>query len=430
MAGSINIVKQYSIPAVLLAGFVFFLPDFQQLSILCIVGMLGWQLSGHGIKSSCELFKKDFVMWPLVLFYLVHVVGLFYTENWKYASLDLQIKASFLIFPILLTSLLLNPVYKRNVKSAFVAGTLLAASVCFIAASLQFVYDGSPAHFFYIPYSRFLHVTYFSMYLNLAVLFLLADLIKGTKDSIIFNTRLSWIILAFLFLNIILISARTALVTGYLTVFLFLFIHRTEVLGQKKLLKNLFVLLVFLAGAQILALHFSNRFSQVQEVIHEQEIHHANSEVATGESIIKDNSTSIRMHTWKTAWEIWKEHPVLGVGTGDLKETLAVHYQKINFTYGIKDRTSPHNQILHTGVILGAMGVFSLLLIFLLPLSRALKKDNSIFLCFLVLLFLNGLTESLFEVQKGVLFISFFYIFLIPHSSISRFTGVASKKNP
>jgi O-antigen ligase len=101
------------------------------------------------------------------------------------------------------------------------------------------------------------------------------------------------------------------------------------------------------------------------------------------------------------------EHPFFGVGTGDLKEELVKKYEAYHYDYGIRTRLSPHNQFLHTAVILGIFGVLSLALLLGSAFMLAWKNRDWVYLLFVFLVFLNCMTESILERQAGILFFGF-----------------------
>jgi O-antigen ligase len=157
----------------------------------------------------------------------------------------------------------------------------------------------------------------------------------------------------------------------------------------------LFFILVGVAIVfQLAILKFYNRYDQIANMIREPDSK-------------EQNSTSIRLNIWKISADLISEHPVLGVGTGDLKEELVRKYEEYNYEYGIRTRISPHNQVLHTAVILGLLGVLSLLLMLGGAFVLAWKNRDWLYLLFIVIVFLNCMTESILERQAGILFFAF-----------------------
>ena len=101
-----------------------------------------------------------------------------------------------------------------------------------------------------------------------------------------------------------------------------------------------------------------------------------------------------------------------GVGTGDVKAELIKVYAEKKFGQGVEAAYNPHNQYLQTAAALGLPGLAGLLALALAPLVRSVRRRHFLFLNFLLIVGLNSLTESVLEVQAGVLFVALFYLLL------------------
>ena len=146
-----------------------------------------------------------------------------------------------------------------------------------------------------------------------------------------------------------------------------------------------------------------NRISQVGNALNELEVH----EQKTSEAI-HYNSASSRPELWKESLELILEHPLLGVGTGDIKDELMKKYRQHHFDYAISRKLNPHNQFLHTTTSIGIIGLLILLFCFTLQAVTAIKKKDVLYFCFLFVIVLNALTESVLEVEKGIILFGFF----------------------
>ncbi|MEO0896559.1 MAG: O-antigen ligase family protein [Bacteroidota bacterium] len=130
---------------------------------------------------------------------------------------------------------------------------------------------------------------------------------------------------------------------------------------------------------------------------------------------LADLSAGMRLITWNTSFEVWRQHPWMGVGKGDLKVEMGKVYEE----KGYADRSShlfsdPHNQYLMVAASFGIMG----LLIFGCLFVREFfiwRRDQVIFLLFISLILIGMIFESILNRQVGM---TFFIIFsmLIPRS--------------
>jgi len=211
------IKKKDQWPAWLMQLFVFFLPNLQQVSVILIpVMILAWIfLRQPGQKIGKTLSDKIILLF--LSYYFIHVIGMLYSDNLAYGFFDLQVKLSFLVFPILIPGISNPQMEWKKIRNAFIAGNALAAGWCLVSACISFVQSHDVQRFFYVNYSRLMHPAYFSMYLNVAIIFLLEILISGNQKS--FKEKFGLLILIFFFfITIFLLSSRTAIATSYITV--------------------------------------------------------------------------------------------------------------------------------------------------------------------------------------------------------------------
>jgi O-antigen ligase len=125
-----------------------------------------------------------------------------------------------------------------------------------------------------------------------------------------------------------------------------------------------------------------------------------------------EDGTVQRIEIWKSSLELLRENPILGVGTGDVKDELLRKYDEKGMTFAKSYKLNSHNQYLQTSVALGFIGLLSLILMLLAPLIYAFKNKNYIYFFFLIIVGFSILVESMFENQAGVLFFTFFNTFL------------------
>jgi len=390
--------------------FVFFLPLWQQVSVVSLIALIVFAIFSGSWKGSLKLFRDDKVLWLFVAFYLIHVLGIFYSQNMDYGFFDLQVKLSYLFIPLFLAAILIQTVNLKKIKWSFIMGNTLAGIICLAIAIFRYTNDGQASHFFYIDFSHFLHTTYFSMYLNLSVIFLIDEWLKKTDPSS--GKRIFVPVLAlFLLIIIILLFARTALAVCFFTIFLFLVLNRKRWLRDRQKIVFLLLAGLLIVSFQFTVLHFNNRFVQVENVMqHSGETLNENSLSADSLKSEEENSTSTRLRLWKNALLLIEQHPIFGVGTGDIKDELNAEYTSTGYDYGAKGDFNPHNQYLHTTVMLGLFGLIVLLAFILIPLRISSYSRNWVYFSFLLIVLLNSFTESILEVQKGVLWAAYFQV--------------------
>ncbi len=124
------------------------------------------------------------------------------------------------------------------------------------------------------------------------------------------------------------------------------------------------------------------------------------------------NSLTQRLEYWKTAASIARNHPWIGVGTGDVQSAFDDAYESSDSQLREKYRLRAHNQYLTLMITLGipfALLCIGMLLFFLV---RCLRSGELIYTSFIVIAALSFITEDTLETQAGVTFIAFFFVFL------------------
>ena len=377
-----------------LASFLFFISIVPLVATISLIAAVVFWVVNKRWGESYSAIKQNKTWWIFLAFYVFHVLSLLWSEDLKYAFFDLQIKLSYLLCPVVFAGFAFSENDWKKLRAAFIAGTLMASLICMGNALFKFFSNGTTEYFFYNKFSVLMHPTYFMVYLNLSVLFIFYDLFWHREE--IRGRRVIYMASMFLqLLTLFLLSARTALATCLIT----FIIYTIVMFRQKKFVKidAIPVTLFFICAVvfQLGILKFFNRYDQVTEVIKHPDTK-------------EENSTSIRYNLWKIAGDLISEHPVAGVGIGDIKEELQKKYEAYHYEYGIINKISPHNQYLHTAVILGLTGVFLLLAMLGSAFLLAWKNGDWIYLLFIVIISMNCITESMLERQAGILFFAFF----------------------
>lgn len=114
--------------------------------------------------------------------------------------------------------------------------------------------------------------------------------------------------------------------------------------------------------------------------------------------------TSFRLAKWESVQRLWEKMPVQGYGIGDVQKQLNGQYEADHHPQ--LRNYNAHNQYFQTALGLGVPGLILLVILLFYPLFP--KPPGFFALSFCLLFALCIFTESMLEVQKGVLFFSFF----------------------
>jgi hypothetical protein len=111
-----------------------------------------------------------------------------------------------------------------------------------------------------------------------------------------------------------------------------------------------------------------------------------------------------RFEYWRTSLLIIGQHPLFGVGTGDLPTAFVEQYQKMNTNLASQNRLRSHNQYLSITVALGIVGITWFLFVMFYPGIKTRNFSNYFYLVFWIIFMISMLSEDTIESQEGVTF--------------------------
>lgn len=120
---------------------------------------------------------------------------------------------------------------------------------------------------------------------------------------------------------------------------------------------------------------------------------------------VNDFSMLQRYELWGNAYRVFLQHPLFGVGTGDVPSSCQ-QLMEANHSPLAESGMHPHNQYLNLLVAFGAIGFLIILAAFVYALRPLLRRDSRhiIFLAFLIILLISFLTEDTLETLAGITF--------------------------
>lgn len=124
-------------------------------------------------------------------------------------------------------------------------------------------------------------------------------------------------------------------------------------------------------------------------------------------------SLSQRIEYTRASWHLIQQHPVFGVGTGDLPNAYQRAYDELQSPLEPQYRHRAHNQYLSITVGFGIVGLLLFLVMLLLPYCSAKRYRTYLYTVFLVIALLSMLPEDTIETQAGVMWFAFFNTLLI-----------------
>jgi O-antigen ligase len=375
-----------------------------------------------GMMLSCVLFnsfgekykllkERKYIIW-MILFFAWNFISLFLSKDIRNGFAELDPRLPFLYFPLTIGLIKLNKEFKERILIGFV---LIVTAFCIVSLLRGIYYynkTGSPDSIysdglvFYADRSAI----YIAVLVNFSIYII---------SKIIFfkNYKLKWLFVLLLFFLLImdfLLASRnmlfvlSAVIIGFLTHYI---IKRKQYLVGLTLLVSISI---FSFAAIQLFPKTLNRFTDFGFT--DYEFSHEGSESNYSKPTTADqwNGANFRLAAWKCGWELFKEHPVIGVRLGDKKARLVEKYKEKNFQFVIKDYKNVHNNYLD---ILFGTGIIGLLLFLIgwliLPLRTCFKSKDYLSVLIIGTYAIATITEVYFDRSFGGMMFGFFIPFLL-----------------
>ncbi len=316
------------------------------MGLFAALAVLFWFLSGKFCEFPQLLRTHPAILASTVLIVLF-LVGMFYSPaDWEEIIDNLK-KYRELIYIPMVISLMNNR--DRNQKKALLAfwvgcTILLLTSYAMTMGLIPSARYGNSL-VYHITHNFFMAVLAFGAAHNLC----------NAKTTV---SRLLWFaIAAATGVNILYIApGRTGMITFLMLILLFIY----QRLSWKKGLAATLLLAVVTSGAFYTSPSFSGRMVAAMD-----EIQHYKPGISR-------TSMGQRLDWWNDSWQLIKEHPVFGNGTG----SFTIKHDELIKKTQIKPTDNPHNEYLFIGVQLGFIGLLAFLGIFIAGWYSSLKLEE------------------------------------------------------
>lgn len=385
----------YNLPLLI----AFFLPFGINYAIFILVWAISFFVFDD-FKSGLKYVFKNKWTYVLLSFFFLHAIGYFFSNNKADALTAIEIKLSFVAFPILLFASDYNEMQVKKIVTSFVSGCILVSVMCLFRACFLYFFQDINA-FFYSEFAYFMHPSYFAMYLVFALLIVMLFYPKWLAHLSNLNVKIGFISIIFL-ITIFLCSSKMGLITAFLllptTLFFILFN-----LGYNKTIMGLVLSLVI--GISIAYKLFPSPFERLKVAF---------KVTASSETIDKTDaeSTAVRILIWQESIKLIKENFIFGTTPGDANDQLVAAYEREGLSGALKKKLNAHNQFLQTFIGTGIGGFVLLLLMTIGGFIYGFVKKNYILALFSLLIIFNFLVESMLQAQAGFIFFVFFFCLL------------------
>jgi len=363
-------------------------------TIVVIICLL-WLFSGD-YKAKYNQIISSKLMIASIVFYCLHVIGMLWTEDLQWGLHILHKMWYFLLlFPILFN------IVQRKYISYYLSAFLLAIALTEIASYLVWfelvepfknATVKNPTPFMsHISYNPILAMAIYLVYHNIFI-----------KSNL--NTPKFFLYSFFsitMTINMFITGGRAGHVMYFvmLTILIFQFFSKDKI-------KALVAVLV------IIPLIFFSAY-QTSYIFHQRVDLAVNNTM--NYEFAKNTSVGQRITFAINSWEVIKENPIIGIGTGDFPS----EYKKINQinTPQVPTTTNPHNMYTLITMQLGIVGLVSMLSIFYYQIKLSFYSSNRFIkdlgialpLMFLVIMWSDSYILGHYTTLMFVFFSSFLY---------------------
>lgn len=379
-------------------------------SIGVILFLITWQLNFTEL-SFRGLYKINKLHLLAVLF-LILLAGISYSTDLKQAQNDIVRHLSYILLPIIfLTS---KPFTKKE-SNTVIKTYIYALTVFFIICLFNAIYrqvkfsnqGGSFNWYFFYRYD-FLeifkqHPTYVSMYVLLSISYILSNGKKLLKKK--------WAAISLLIIQVLSIVFFGSRI-GYIILLLILLIYSYKNLKftpKKVKIKQGLIYLTSIISLLIISWNIPIVKERIQFTFGYQQDYKYNNQELIKSSTPEEQG---RLLLWEDAFELIKERPLFGYGTGSNNKILYQKYKDKGHLLFLEKKFNAHNTYLEVLLIGGIVLLLTYLMLLGALLYQAIRKRNFVLLSFFLIVSITGLTETLFRAQ-GIVFFSFFFCFIL-----------------
>jgi len=370
-------------------------------SVIVIIVLL-WLCSGN-YRSKYNDIVGSKLMIASIVFYILHIIGMFWTEDLEWGFHILHKMWYFLLLlPVLYT--IVNKEYTKYYIYAFLAAIALTEILSYlvwfevIGEFRKATFDNPTPFMSHISYNPFLA---FAIYL--------------VVHEILFNKELKRLMLGLysffsvaMVFNMFITQGRAGQVAFFAMTGVLIFQYFK---GQR--IKALIAILILIPGIFFTAYQTSSIFKHRANQAFFQIVNYDAQTVAKDQYIY--SSAGVRLLFSLNSWEIIKENALLGVGTGD----FPIEYKKISLVNSPDGpyANNPHNMYALVLVQLGIVGLLSMLSIMYYQIKLSFAGPNKFFrhtgfalpILFLVIMWSDSYLLGHYTGLLFVFFSSFLY---------------------
>jgi O-antigen ligase len=350
------------------------------------------------LQTGIVRFYAQKAYFALALLFFMVILSGFWSENTHYWLERTRVRIPFLVLPFAFANLI--DLSKKQLQSVLYFLSLLLFFTCIFLgirfflnyeAYMELLRTGQS-----VPVPRN-HIR-FNLILATGIVVLGWLRFQDFYLKYTFERVLQWVMLIFMFGFIHVLAVRSGLVALYLAVFFsliwFVWVSRRWLIG-------LFAFGV-LALIPIVAVQKVPSFKQKIAYMRWDFGQYR-------ETKGSGYSDSQRIISLKAGWQLFKENPILGVGTGDLHAEMEKQVKKA-FPEYIEAVKLPHNQFVYFLTATGLLGFLVSVFAIYRPLLARVYRSYYLFAVFQWMVFASFLVEYTLETSIGAVYFLFFQL--------------------
>lgn len=375
--------------------FIFTIPLSQYLSVRLLLLLVLLSVFVFKAKIFPHVFRQS---WDLLLYLIVLVIGLIYSEDKMQGLRVLETSFSLAAIGFVFYGLLSG---SKNIAKYsldfFSVGVLIACLVIAVNSLINYLKVDSIDVFQYyeLTYILGLQPTYIAGYVILSITYLIFVLYYNSKISKLLLT----ISALFLFAVLLLSGGKTTFISLML---IFSFFFLKYLLDYRSPRKTYAIILVSLMMVAFLLISSSEYFNNI--------------------SADKTDSWE-RSVLWRSAIKA-NPSPLFGVGTGDYKLVLNQYYTSQGLAQFAIDNYNSHNQFIQLYFSNGIFGLIVFLTIIGRPLYLSFKSQNPLGILIMFPFVMYGMTEVFLSRYQGVVFFALCHQIIISQYYSSKYDFV------
>lgn len=400
-----------AVPYISLAAAIAGLFVARAMPSIAMIAMVAYALLLTDPRKSFSLFLRDRVLIALWLVFFVYLLsGINSTHDHEFLLERIRLKLPFLALPVAFT------VFKNKISPnqfySLLYFFLMLITVTAIIISFSFYKNFSSILIAYgqgrVIETPFNHIRY-----SLMVSFgIITGFYLFTKKFFIRYSWEPWVILGVIFFLIYfqhLLAVRSGIVAIYLCGIYMVFYFLLSIKKLKTALLLTLIILLFPVAAYFSMPSMKARADYMRFDL--EQLFFFNN--ASG------LSDAGRILSIEKGMEIFREHPLIGAGIGDLRVEMK---KKLDAApEHPRDVLLPHNQFVFVASGTGMFGLLIFIFAIVLPLSRKRLLTNWLFICFHIIIISSFFTEATIEEQMGtgfyLLFLLLMYVFIESNES-------------